>query len=154
MEMLLHIHDGAVPLLPDGFLVAQLFGKPLVAENLRMHSNHQHFLVIGTIEHADPPPFGKPAGRAPEKIMFQFFGAWLFEAEHFAAFRIDPGHDVANGAIFAGGIHALENQQQRIVVRGIVKVLQGTQLFNMLFQQFLIFLLRFVDRLHYRRPLR
>ncbi len=57
-------------LLPDGFLVAQLFRKPLAAENLRMQANDQHFLVIATIKDADPSAFGKPASRAPEKIMF------------------------------------------------------------------------------------
>ena len=61
VEVPLHIHDGAVALLPHVFLVAQLFRKSLVAENLGMYSNHQHFFVIGTIENADPPPFGKPA---------------------------------------------------------------------------------------------
>jgi len=54
-----------------------------------MHANDEHFLVVGTIEDADPSAFRKAARRAPEKIMFQFFGAWLFEAENFATFGID-----------------------------------------------------------------
>jgi hypothetical protein len=70
-----------------------------------MHANDQHLLVIGTIEDADPPAFGKAARRAPEKIMFQFFGARLFETENLAALRIDPGHDVPDGAVLAGGVH-------------------------------------------------
>ena len=114
MKVLLHVHDGAIPLLPDVLLVAQLLGKPLAAENLRMHSNDQHFLVIGTVEDADPAALGKAACRAPEKIMLQLFGAGLFEAEDLAALRIDAGHDVPDGAVFAGAVHALEDQQQRI----------------------------------------
>ena len=55
-----------------------------------MHPNDQHFLVIGAIEDADSPSFGKPARRAPEKIMFQFFGARLFEAENLAACGLTP----------------------------------------------------------------
>ena len=51
-----------------------------------MHANDQHFLIIGTIEDADPAAFRKAACRAPEKIMFQLFGARLFEAENLAAF--------------------------------------------------------------------
>jgi hypothetical protein len=88
VEMLLQVHDGTIPLLPDGLLVEQLFRKPLAAENLRMHANDEHLLVIGTIEDADPPAFRQPAGRAPEKIVLQFFGARLFETENLAALRI------------------------------------------------------------------
>ena len=89
-----------------------------------MHANDQHFLIVGTIEDADPSAFRKAACRAPEKIMFQFFGAWLFETENFAAFGIDPRHDVPDGAIFAGRVHPLKNQQQCIAVGRIVKLLQ------------------------------
>ncbi len=71
-------------------LVAQLYREPLVAEIFRMHANDQYFLVVGTIEYADPAAFGKPARRAPEKIMFQFFGAGLFETEHLAACGLTP----------------------------------------------------------------
>jgi hypothetical protein len=45
----------------------------------------------------DPPAFRQMAGRAPEKIVFEFFGTRLFETENFAALRIDSGHDVADG---------------------------------------------------------
>ena len=134
-------------------LVAQLFRKPLAAENLRMHANHQHLLVIGTIEYADLPAFGQPARGAPEKIMFQLVGARLFETENLAALRIDPGHDVPDGAVLAGGIHPLKNQQQRIAVGRVVKLLQRAQLLDVLFQEFLILLLRFAKGLHIRRPL-
>jgi len=52
------IHDRTIPLIPDVFLVAQLFRKPLAAENLWVHPNHQYFFVIGAIEYADVPAFG------------------------------------------------------------------------------------------------
>ncbi|MGB7758804.1 MAG: HAD-IC family P-type ATPase [Bryobacteraceae bacterium] len=39
IEVALQVPDGAIPLRPDSFLVAQLFRKPLAAENLRMHPN-------------------------------------------------------------------------------------------------------------------
>jgi hypothetical protein len=110
VEMLFQVHDGTISLPPDGFLVAQFFRKPLTAQNFRMHPNDEHFLVIGTIEDADLPAFGKPPCCAPEKIMFQLVGARLFETENLAASRIDPGHDVANGPVLAGGIHALKNR--------------------------------------------
>jgi len=69
-----------------------------------MQANDQHFLVIGTIENSDLPALGKTACGAPEKIMFQLVGARLLETEDLAALRIDPGHDVSDGAVFAGSI--------------------------------------------------
>src|ERR1019366_7203716 len=110
IKVALQVHDGAIPLIPDGCLVAQLFRKPLAAENLRMHPNDQHFLVIGPVEYADPPAFRQTARRAPEKIVLQFLGARLFETENLAAFRIDSGHDVLDGAVLAGSVHPLKNQ--------------------------------------------
>ena len=109
MEVLFQIHDGAIPFLPEGFLVTQFFRQALAAENFRMHPHNQHFLVIGTIEDTDPPAFGKPAGGAPEKIMFQFLGARLFEAEDLAALRIDSGQDMSDDAVLASRVHPLKN---------------------------------------------
>jgi len=42
--------------------------------------------------------------------VFQLFGAGLLEAEDLATLRIDSGHHVPDGAIFAGGVHALEDE--------------------------------------------
>ena len=76
-----------------------------------MHPNHQHLFVIGTIENADLPAFGKAARGAPEEIVFQFIGARLFETKNLAPLWIDPGHDVPDGAVLTGGVHPLKNQQ-------------------------------------------
>ena len=66
-----------------------------------MHADDQHLLVIGPIEDADPPPFRQIAGRPPKKIVFQFDGAGMLEAEDLAALRVDPGHHVADCAVFS-----------------------------------------------------
>src|ERR1035437_5362693 len=42
VEMVLHVHDGAIALLPDGFLIRQLIRNTLGLQNLRMHANDQH----------------------------------------------------------------------------------------------------------------
>jgi len=82
--------------------------EALVAENFRMHPNDQYVFVIRAIEDAYTPAFGKPACGAPKKIMFQFLGTRLFEAENLAPFRIDPGHNVPDGAVLAGGVQSLK----------------------------------------------
>ena len=152
MQVLLQIRNGPIPLLPDAFFVAQLFRQPLTAENFWIHPDHQHFLVIRTIENADPPAFRQMTVRAPEKIMLQFVGGRLFETENFAALWIDPGHDVPDGAVLSTGVHPLKDQQQRVAVGGIVKLLQHAQCFNVFFQELFISLLRFAKRLQSRRP--
>ena len=91
-----------------------------------MHSNYQHFFVIGAIEYADVTALGQPARRAPEKIVFQLFGARLLETGDLAALWVDPGHHVTNGAVLAAGVHPLEDQQQRITVGCVVKALQSS----------------------------
>src|ERR1035438_3012432 len=97
-----------------------------------MYSNDQHLLVIGTVEDADPAAFWQAARGAPEKIVFKLFGTWLLEAEDLAALRIYPGHHVPYDAVFAGSVHTLKNQQQRILVRRVLKLLQRTQLLHVL----------------------
>ena len=77
----------------------------------------------------------------------------MFETEYLAALRIDPGHDMPDGAVLAGSIHSLKNQQQRIAVGRVVKALQRAQLLYVFSQEFLIPLLRLAKGLHSRRPL-
>ena len=84
--------------------------------------------------------------------MFQLLGARLFETGNLAAFRIDPGHDVPDGAVLAGSVHPLKNEQQRVAVGRVVKLLQPAQLLDVFSQEFLILLLRLEERLHNRRP--
>ena len=85
--------------------------------------------------------------------MFKLLGAWLLEAEDLAAFRIDPGHDVAYGSVFSGSIHALEYQEQRLAMRRVMKLLQRTQLLQVVKQNFLVLLRRIVKGVDNRRPL-
>ena len=61
---------------------------------------------------------------APQKIVIQFFGTGLFETKDFAPLRVDSGHDVADCPVFAGSIHSLKDEKQRITAGRIVKVLQ------------------------------
>ena len=75
-------------------------------------------------------------------------GARLLETENLAALRVDPGHDVPDSAVLAGGVHPLKNQQQGKAAGRVVKVLQRTQLPNMLSQELSILLLRLAKRLH------
>ena len=85
--------------------------------------------------------------------MLQFFGAGLFETENLAALGVDPRQDVPDGTILSGGIHPLENKQQRIFIGRVVKALQGTQRLDVFLQEFLVPFLRLANGLYGCRPL-
>ena len=64
--------------MPDRFVVLGRFGHPFTVENVVMHADDEHFLIIGSVKNADAPAFGQITRRAPEKIVFQFGGAGMF----------------------------------------------------------------------------
>ena len=73
MKVLLQIANGVIPFDPDVFFVTLFLGQSLAAQKFRVNTNHQHFLIIGTIKDADSAAFGKATGGAPEKIVFELF---------------------------------------------------------------------------------
>src|SRR5450759_1020607 len=148
VEMFLHVHDGAIALLPDGFLIRQPIRNTLGLQNLRMHANDQHLLVIGSVEDADPPALRQSQRGAPQKIMFQFVCGRMLEAENLAALWIDAGHHVPDGTVLPGGVHRLKYQQHRITVGCVVRLLLRTQFLYLLSEEFLIFFLRLIYWLH------
>ena len=117
-----------------------------------MDSDDQDFLVIRTVEDADTSALGKAARGAPKKIVIEFFCTGLLEAEDLTAFWIDARHHVPYCSVLPGAIHTLEDQQQRIAVRRVVKLLQRTQLFHVLVKKLLIFFLRLRIRIDERGP--
>jgi hypothetical protein len=95
-------------------------GNTFATENLSMHSHDQHFLVIGPVEYADPSSLWQIARGTPEKIVLQFGGAWMFEAKHLTALRIDTRHDMPDGPVLSRGVHPLQNQQYSMAVTRVV----------------------------------
>ena len=92
-----------------------------------MHPDHQHVLVVRAVEDADEPfARGGPAD-APEEIVGQLVDAGLLERGDLAALRIEALHHVADRAVLAGGVHALQHQQQRAAVLGVEPVAQVVQ---------------------------
>ena len=117
-----------------------------------MHADDQHFLVVGSVEDADPAALRQIARGAPEEVVLQFGGAGMLEAEHLAALRIDAGHHVPDGAVLSGRVHRLKDQQDGMAVGRVEKLLLRAQLRNMVSQKFLVLLFRFVHGIDHRRP--
>jgi len=55
---------------------------------------------------------------APQKIVAQFFDGGLLERDNLARLRTDAPENVPDHAVFAGGVHSLQNDQQRPLVFG------------------------------------
>ena len=89
-----------------------------------MHPHHQAFLVIGAVEDADAAALRQRDRAAPHEIMIEFMGRRLLERSDLATLRIDAVEHALDGAVLAGRIHALEDQQQRPAILRVKLLLE------------------------------
>jgi hypothetical protein len=71
-----------------------------------------------------------PAGASPPATEnhAQFLGARMLEGVNLTALRIETGHDVLDDALFAGRVHALEDDQERPSILGIELLLHSGEM--------------------------
>ena len=55
--------------------------------------------------------------------MFQLFTVGLFKTGHLHALGVQAGHHMFDGAVLAGGVHGLQNEDQSFAAVGIKGVL-------------------------------
>src|SRR5580700_2640503 len=60
----------------------------------------------------------------PEKIVVEFLGTRSLEGIDLATLRVHAGHDVLDGSIFSGRVHALKDEQQCGAILGVELVLK------------------------------
>jgi hypothetical protein len=65
---------------------------------------------------------------APQVVARQFLGRGRLETGHAHAQRIEAAEDRPHGAVLAAGIHALQHDQQLVLVLGVEDVLHGVEL--------------------------
>ena len=70
------------------------------------------------------PRSGRDLQAAPEVVVVELLRRGRLERVHLAALRIDAGHHVLDRAVLAGGVHRLEDQQDRPAVLGVQALLQ------------------------------
>ena len=140
VKVVLQVDNGTIPVAPDRFVIDKFRRQALGLEKLGMNAKDQNFLVVGAIEDADPAPLGQLPRRIPQEVVVQLLGAGVLETEHLAALGIDARHHVLDGAVLAGRIHRLENQQQRVTVGRVQHVLLGAQLDDVFREELLILL--------------
>src|SRR5256885_10990221 len=97
----------------------QGLGQFFRGQQFGMDAHHQQLFIIGAVEYSNFSPLRNDFVLAPEEVMVQLFIAGGLESVHITALGIYAAHDVLDGAVFTGGIHALKNQQQRPAVLGI-----------------------------------
>ena len=102
-----------------------------------MDPDHQHLLVVRAVEDADPAALGQGPRVPPEEVVVELLGRGLLEAEDLAALRVDARHHVLDRAVLAGGVHRLEDQQDRPGIRGVEPVLGLGQLGDVLGERLL-----------------
>jgi len=74
----------------------------------------------------------------------------MLETEHLASLRVNSRHYVLDGAVLSRRVRSLKNQQERIAIGRIEKLLLCTKMRDMRFKQFAIMLLGLIDRLNHR----
>jgi hypothetical protein len=62
--------------------------------------------------------------RTPEEVVTRLQWGRHLEGSDVAALRVDAGEDVADGAVFACGIHALEDDEEGLGLVGVEGVLE------------------------------
>src|SRR5580698_822545 len=113
VQVVLKIVNALEALLPEMFSVA---GDLFIFKQLGMNTHHQYLFVIRPVEDANMPTLGKAHHAAPQWIVTQFLGGWLFERINLAALRVDAGHNVLDSAVLARRVHRLEDQQYGVAI--------------------------------------
>jgi hypothetical protein len=86
--------------------------RPLLHGGEAAHALHQHRLVVRTVEHPNPAGARELALVAPqEPVGLLLVGGWP-EADHAEAERVEQAVHRLGGATLAGGVHALEDDEE------------------------------------------
>ena len=114
-EVALPVVDVAVALLPD-VPPARLPGQLLVLEDLGVHAHHEDLLVVGAVEDADLAAARQVGGEAPQVVVVELQGRGRLVGVHGDALRVHAAHDVADGAVLAGGVERLQHDDDAVGV--------------------------------------
>src|SRR5262249_9864129 len=102
-------------------------GQVLPLEDFLVHPHDKDLLIVGPVEDADPSPLGQTLDVAPQEVVRELFPRGLFERKNLASLRIYSRHDMLDRAVFAGGVHRWEYEQQRPAILGVEPVLPPRQ---------------------------
>ncbi len=99
-----------------------------VARDEFVDARGEDVFVVRAVEDADHAARRDLCVDAPEEVVAGLERRGDFEGSDVAALRVDAGEDVADGAVFAGGVHALEDDEQRFGLAGVEDILKISEL--------------------------
>jgi hypothetical protein len=109
-------------LLPGVDIVHVLAGGFVAHES--MDARGKDVFVVRAVEDADHASRWNLKLAAPEEVVFGFKRGRDFEAGDVAALGVNAGENMGDGAVFAGGIHALKDDEEGLGAGGIEDVLK------------------------------
>jgi hypothetical protein len=99
-----------------------------IAGDELVDARREDVLVVRAVEDADHSTRWHLGVGAPEKVVAGFEWGGHLEGSDIAALGINSREDVADGAVLACGVHALEDDEQGLGLAGIKDFLQISQL--------------------------
>ena len=116
-------HQHALEIVDVGITLAGLLGRdPLV------DGGHQHVFVMAAIEDHPFPGAGHGLVDAPEEIVGTFVFGGRFPAPGVYTQRAGAAEDATQGAVLAGGVGALQHDQQLVALVHVEALLELVQL--------------------------
>jgi hypothetical protein len=100
--------------LPERLVVRFGWVDPFVREKLGVDPDDKHLFVMGAVEDTDLAEGWERALRSPQEIVGELGRRGLLERRNEYALGIDATHDVLDRPILAGGIEALQHDQERV----------------------------------------
>jgi len=107
--------------------VVQMAACDLGGDEL-VNTRGEDVLVVGAVEDVDHAARGNLGVGSPEEVVARFKRGRHFEGGDVAALGVDAGKDMADGAVFAGCIHTLKDDEQGLALVGVEDVLQVCKL--------------------------
>ena len=107
--------------------------RPDLARHEVMHAHDQHVLVVRSIEDADLALARHLLVDAPQVVVGELLGGRDLEGRDRAALRVERLHDLVDRAVLAGGIDALEDDEDRALrlrPEAVLEVGQAVQLLS------------------------
>ena len=111
-EMLLEGIDLVVTLPPDR------------ARHEIVHAHHDHVLVMGAVEDPELAVVRNGMMDPPQVVVIPLIVGGNLERLDLDAGGVQPGHDVADGAVLASRVGRLEHDEERALVLGVHEVLE------------------------------
>ena len=79
----------------------------------------EHVFVLAAVEDDDFAQRGDGLVDAPEVVVAQLQRGRFAEGGDMDALRVEPAEDMADGAVLAGGVHALQDDEQAVLFLGV-----------------------------------